>query len=76
MTTAQLEKYHQEFIDREEKIWKELEEKLVFNYLSEGYYILFAKEKARQEVLHLRSNPKNPSMMRIPAEQTKQGDLD
>jgi len=76
MTTIQLEKYHKEFISREEKIWRDLEEKLYFEYLSEGYYTAWAREKAKQETLTLRSKPNNPVKMTIPAEQTTQGDLD
>lgn len=76
MTIAQLEKYHQTIINREEKIWRDLEEKLYFEYLAEGYYMAWAAEKAKQETLSLRFKSRKPSSIQIPAEQTVQGDLD
>ena len=71
-----IETLYQEHLRQEAKVWDELRETLYQKYLQEGYYMWWAREKARQEVLELRSMPKNVCTMTIPKEQTTQGDLD
>lgn len=76
MTLTELEKYSSELRKTERKIWEDLEETLYQRYLGQGYYQWWARMKAARETLELRSAPKNPIKMRIPADQTTQGDLD
>ena len=71
-----IETLYQEKLRKEEAIWDELRETLYQKYLQQGYYMWWAREKARQEVLELRSMPKNVCTMTIPKEFTTQGDLD
>ena len=71
-----IETLYQEKLRKEEAIWDELRETLYQKYLQQGYYMAWAREKARQDVLELRSMPKNVCTMKIPPEQCKQGDLD
>ena len=66
----------EEKLRKEEAIWDELRETLYQKYLQEGYYMWWAREMARQDVLELRSMPQNVHAMTIPKEQTTQGDLD
>jgi hypothetical protein len=76
MTQSQLEMNFKKHIQKEEKIWSELRETIYQKYIKEGYYQWWAEMKADREILELRSMPRNPENMQIPAEQTLQGDLD
>lgn len=71
-----IETLYQEHLRQQSKIWEELRQQLYQKYLYEGYWEGFAIVKANNYILELRSKPKNPSKMRIPKEQTMQGDLD
>ena len=67
---------YNEKLRQEAKIWSELREQLYQQYLAEGYWEGFALVKANNDILDLKSKPKNVSTMHIPPEQTTQGDLD
>lgn len=68
LTSSELESYYQKHLEITESIWNKLEEILVQEYLKEGYWLLWAEEKAKNEVLELRSRTRNPHPMpsRIP----------
>ena len=59
LTSSELERLYQDHIRKESAIWQELTEKLIDRYLSEGYYIWWARIKANNEVLALMSKPRN-----------------
>ena len=67
---------YNEKLRQEAKIWEDLRQQIVQKYLDQGYWRLWAEVKAEHEVWELRSEPKNPSTITIPKEQTTQGDLD
>lgn len=59
LTHSELERLYQEHIRKEAAIWEELRDKLIDEYLRKGYYIQFARVKADNEVLELRSRSRN-----------------
>ena len=71
-----IETLHNEHLRKQAKIWADLREQLYQKYLAEGYWEGFALVKANNDILALRSKPKNIHTMHIPKEQTTQGDLD
>ena len=76
LNNSDLEYYFKVHIENQRAIWEELRQKLYQRYIDEGYWEGFAEVKATNDVLELRSGPKNPSTITIPKEQTTQGDLD
>lgn len=70
MNIASLSELYKQHMQKEEKIWEILESQLTEKYIKEGYWRLFAEEKARQETLELRSLPKktHPMPSRVPAD--------
>jgi predicted GNAT superfamily acetyltransferase len=73
---SDLERLHTAHQENVSRIWQEAERKIYDTYLEKGYLSIWARAKARQDVLILRSLPSNPDSMIIPPDQTKQGDLD
>ena len=74
MKSSQLEIAFKMHLNKEEKIWKDLEDKLYQKYLKQGYYMWWARQRAGREVLELRSNPVNIHQM--PDKIENLGDLD
>ena len=76
MDYSDLRRLQKEHIDKIANIWASVRERLYRKYVSEGFWDGFALVKANNEVIRLRSEVENPCSMHIPAEFTKQGDLD
>ena len=71
-----LDTFFKQHLKNEANILEELREQLYQQYISEGYWEGFAVVKANNDILRLRSKPKNVLNITIPKEQTTQGDLD
>ena len=76
MSYTDLDFHFKAHLKKQRDIYEELRQQLIEEYLRQGYWEGFAVVKANNDILALRSKPKNVLTMTIPPEQTKQGDLD
>lgn len=77
ITFGKLESLYEQHLKKEESIYDDLKEKLYKKYKAEGYQDIWAWKKAENEILELRSHPKNVYQMpsRVPPGYDM-GDLD
>jgi len=76
MDYSDLDFHYKAHIKNIEDVYETLRQQLIDQYLKEGYWEGFAVVKANNDILALRSMPKNVINLNIPPEQTTQGDLD
>lgn len=76
MSYSDLDFYFKAHLKKERDIYEELRQQLIKEYLKQGYWEGFAVVKANNDILALRSKPRNVETLHIPPEQTTQGDLD
>ena len=76
LTYTELDSHFKAHLAKENAIYQELRDQLIEEYIKQGFWYGFALVKANNDILRLRSKPKNVLSMTIPEGQTKNSDLD
>ena len=76
LSYTDLDNHFKAHLKKEHDIYEELRQQFIKEYENQGFWYGFALVKANNDILKLRSKPKNVLSITIPKEQTTQGDLD